>query len=131
MVVVDTPELRNDVREFLTSRRAKITPQQAGIPAGRNRRVPGLRRTEVASLAGVSVEYYSRLERGNLAGVSEEVLEALSRALELDEAEQSHLYDLARAAASRPIPRKRASARVRPPEPASHPRCHHHSARCD
>jgi transcriptional regulator with XRE-family HTH domain len=108
VVVVDTPELRNDVREFLTSRRAKITPQQAGIPAGRNRRVPGLRRTEVASLAGVSVEYYSRLERGNLAGVSEEVLEALSRALELDEAEQSHLFDLARAAASRPIPRKRA-----------------------
>ena len=62
-MVVDTPELRNDVREFLTSRRAKITPQQAGLPAGRNRRVPGLRRTEVASLAGMSVEYYSRLER--------------------------------------------------------------------
>ena len=107
-MVVDTPELRNDVREFLTSRRAKITPQQAGLPAGRNRRVPGLRRTEVASLAGMSVEYYSRLERGNLAGVSEEVLEALSRALELDEAERSHLHDLARAAASRPFPRKRA-----------------------
>ena len=108
VMIVDTPELRNDVREFLTSRRAKITPQQAGLPAGRNRRVPGLRRTEVASLAGMSVEYYSRLERGNLAGVSEEVLEALSRALELDEAERAHLYDLARAAASRPTPRKRA-----------------------
>ena len=106
--IVDTPEFRSDVREFLTSRRAKITPQQAGLPAGRNRRVPGLRRTEVASLAGMSVEYYSRLERGNLAGVSEEVLEALSRALELDEAERAHLYDLARAAASRPTPRKRA-----------------------
>ena len=105
---VDTPELRNDVREFLTSRRAKIAPQQAGLPAGRNRRVPGLRRTEVASLAGMSVEYYSRLERGNLAGVSEQVLEALSRALELDEAERAHLHDLARAAASRPSPRKRA-----------------------
>jgi transcriptional regulator with XRE-family HTH domain len=105
---VDTPEIRNDVREFLTSRRAKITPQQAGLPAGRNRRVPGLRRTEVASLAGVSVEYYSRLERGNLAGVSEEVLEALSRALELDEAERAHLHDLARAASSRPFPHKRA-----------------------
>jgi transcriptional regulator with XRE-family HTH domain len=104
---VDTPELRNDIREFLPSRRAKITPQQAGLPAGRNRRVPGLRRTEVASLAGMSVEYYSRLERGNLAGVSEEVLEALSRALELDEAERAHLHDLARAAASRPTPRKR------------------------
>ena len=86
-MVVNTPELRNDVREFLTSRRAKITPQQAGLPAGRNRRVPGLRRTEVASLAGMSVEYYSRLERGNLAGVSEDVLESLCRALELDEAE--------------------------------------------
>jgi transcriptional regulator with XRE-family HTH domain len=107
-MIVDTPELRNDVREFLTSRRAKITPQQAGLPAGRNRRVPGLRRTEVATLAGMSVEYYSRLERGNLAGVSEEVLEALSRALELDEAERAHLYDLARASASRPTPRKRA-----------------------
>jgi transcriptional regulator with XRE-family HTH domain len=108
--VVDTPELRNDVREFLTSRRAKITPQQAGLPAGRNRRVPGLRRTEVASLAGMSVEYYSRLERGNMAGVSEEVLESLSSALELDEAERSHLHDLARAAASRPLPRRRPQA---------------------
>ena len=108
MMIVDTSELRRDVREFLTSRRARITPQQAGLPVGRNRRVPGLRRTEVASLAGMSVEYYSRLERGNLAGVSEEVLEALSRALELDEAERAHLYDLARAAASRPAPRKRA-----------------------
>jgi transcriptional regulator with XRE-family HTH domain len=107
-MIVDTPDLRNDVKEFLTSRRAKITPQQAGLPTGRNRRVPGLRRTEVASLAGMSVEYYSRLERGNLAGVSEEVLEALSRALELDEAERAHLHDLARAAASRPAPRKRA-----------------------
>jgi transcriptional regulator with XRE-family HTH domain len=107
-MIVDTPELRKDVRELLTSRRAKITPQQAGLPAGRNRRVPGLRRTEVASLAGMSVEYYSRLERGHLAGVSEEVLGALSRALELDEAERAHLHDLARAAASRPFPRKRA-----------------------
>jgi transcriptional regulator with XRE-family HTH domain len=105
---VDTPELRKDVREFLTSRRAKITPGQAGLPAGRNRRVPGLRRTEVASLAGMSVEYYSRLERGNLAGVSEDVLEALSRALELDEAERAHLHDLARTAGSRPTSRKRA-----------------------
>lgn len=110
VMIVDTPEFRSDVREFLTSRRAKITPQQVGLPAGKNRRVPGLRRTEVASLAGMSVEYYSRLERGNLAGVSDEVLEALSRALELDEAERTHLYDLARAAASRPTPRKRAQA---------------------
>ena len=108
MIIVDTPELRSDVKEFLTSRRAKITPQQAGLPIGRNRRVPGLRRSEVASLAGMSVEYYSRLERGNLAGVSEEVLESLSRALELDEAERAHLHDLARTASSRPALRKRA-----------------------
>jgi transcriptional regulator with XRE-family HTH domain len=99
-------ELRDDVREFLTSRRAKVTPQLVGLPVGRNRRVPGLRRTEVAALAGVSVEYYSRVERGNLAGVSEEVLDALSRALELDDAERAHLYDLARAASSKRAPRK-------------------------
>jgi transcriptional regulator with XRE-family HTH domain len=107
-VVDRRPELRDDVREFLTSRRAKVTPQQVGLVAGSNRRVPGLRRTEVAALAGVSVEYYARLERGNLAGVSQEVLDALSRALELDEAERAHLLDLASAASSKPARRKRA-----------------------
>jgi transcriptional regulator with XRE-family HTH domain len=91
---VDT---RSEIREFLTSRRARITPDQAELPwYGENRRVPGLRREEVALLAGVSVDYYTRLERGNLAGVSNTVLEALSRALKLDEAERAHLYDLAR-----------------------------------
>jgi transcriptional regulator with XRE-family HTH domain len=91
---VDT---RSEIREFLTSRRAKITPDQVGLPIyGDNRRVPGLRREEVALLAGVSVDYYTRLERGNLSGVSENVLEALARALQLDEAERSHLFDLAR-----------------------------------
>jgi transcriptional regulator with XRE-family HTH domain len=109
------PELREDIRQFLTSRRAKVTPQQVGLPAGRNRRVPGLRRNEVATLAGVSVEYYSRLERGNLAGVSDEVLEALSRALELDEAERAHLYDLAKASSTRSNTRQRTPSRpVRP-----------------
>jgi transcriptional regulator with XRE-family HTH domain len=93
---VDT---RAEIREFLTTRRAKITPEQAGLPAyGGNRRVTGLRREEVALLAGVSVDYYTRLERGNLGGVSESVLEALSRALQLDEAERAHLFDLARTA---------------------------------
>ena len=93
--LVDT---RSEIREFLTSRRARITPEQAGLNwYGENRRVPGLRREEVALLAGVSVDYYTRLERGNLAGVSETVLEALARALQLDEAERVHLYDLARA----------------------------------
>ncbi len=91
-------DAKSEIREFLTSRRAKITPQQVGLPIyGENRRVPGLRREEVALLAGVSVDYYTRLERGNAAGVSDTVLDALARALQLDEAERSHLFDLARA----------------------------------
>jgi transcriptional regulator with XRE-family HTH domain len=110
---VDT---RSEIREFLTSRRAKITPEQAGLRTyGDNRRVPGLRREEVALLAGVSVDYYTRLERGNASGVSESVLEALVRALQLDEAERAHLFDLARAAGSTPQRRRRpAGQRVRP-----------------
>jgi len=89
---------RAEVREFLTSRRAKITPSQAGLPDIGGRRVPGLRRGEVAALAGVSIEYYSKLERGTLAGVSASVLDAIARALCLDDAERSHLFHLARAA---------------------------------
>jgi len=113
LVGMDT---RSETREFLTSRRAKITPEQAGLPwYGENRRVPGLRREEVALLAGVSVDYYTRLERGNLSGVSETVLEALARALQLDDAERAHLFDLARAAQSTPRTRRRpAPQRVRP-----------------
>lgn len=94
------------------SRRAKTTPEAAGLPAGPNRRVPGLRRSEVAMLAGVSVEYYSRLERGTIAGASSSVLDAIARALQLDDAETAHLYDLARAADGTPAsgrPRRRAS----------------------
>ncbi|MFE7980434.1 helix-turn-helix transcriptional regulator [Streptomyces shenzhenensis] len=87
-----------EVREFLTSRRAKITPEQAGLPSGSRRRVPGLRRSEVAALADVSVEYYAKLERGNLAGVSPAVLQAVARALQLDDAERAHLLNLAQAA---------------------------------
>jgi transcriptional regulator with XRE-family HTH domain len=99
---------QDDVREFLESRRARITPERAGLPDyGGIRRVPGLRRGEVAMLAGVSAEYYTRLERGNLSGVSESVLESLSRALELDEAERSHLFDLARAASASPTRARR------------------------
>ncbi|MFJ7962723.1 helix-turn-helix transcriptional regulator [Streptomyces sp. NPDC096324] len=90
--------LAAEVREFLSTRRARITPQQAGLPVyGGQRRVPGLRREEVALLAGMSVDYYVRLERGNLGGASDAVLEALAHALQLDEAERTHLYDLARA----------------------------------
>ncbi|GAA2036739.1 helix-turn-helix transcriptional regulator [Agromyces tropicus] len=89
---------RTEVREFLTSRRARLQPDDVGLPSGGHRRVPGLRRTEVAMLAGVSIEYYSKLERGNLAGASDSVLDAVARALRLDAAERDHLYDLARAA---------------------------------
>ncbi|WP_331749673.1 MULTISPECIES: helix-turn-helix transcriptional regulator [unclassified Streptomyces] len=89
---------REEVREFLTSRRAKITPEKAGLPAGPRRRVPGLRRSEVAALADMSVEYYAKLERGNLVGVSPAVLEAVARALQLDDAERAHLLNLAHAA---------------------------------
>jgi transcriptional regulator with XRE-family HTH domain len=105
-----------EMREFLTSRRARITPEQSGLRTyGENRRVPGLRREEVALLAGVSVDYYTRLERGQASGVSESVLAALARALQLDEAERAHLFDLARAAhrTSRST-RRPAPQRIRP-----------------
>jgi transcriptional regulator with XRE-family HTH domain len=106
---------RDEVKAFLSSRRAKITPEQAGLANySRNRRVPGLRRSEVADLAGVSVEYYSQLERGNLRGVSDSVLDALTRALQLDEAERAHLHDLARAAGPASRTRRPAAPRIRP-----------------
>jgi transcriptional regulator with XRE-family HTH domain len=101
---------RGEVREFLMSRRARLTPEAAGIVGGANRRVPGLRRTEVAVLAGVSVEYYAKLERGAIAGASASVLDAVSRALRLDDTERAHLLDLARAADGVPVsgrPRRR------------------------
>jgi hypothetical protein len=92
-------DARSEIREFLVSRRSRLTPAQAGLPTyGRGpRRVPGLRREEVALLAGVSVDYYTRLERGNAGNVSDEVLDALARALQLDDTERAHLFDLARA----------------------------------
>jgi transcriptional regulator with XRE-family HTH domain len=107
---------RDEIREFLASRRARITPEQAGLPAyGGKRRVPGLRREEVALLAGISVEYYTRLERGNARGMSESVLEGIARALQLDDAERAHLSDLVRAAnTTRPPRRRPAQQRVRP-----------------
>jgi transcriptional regulator with XRE-family HTH domain len=94
---------RDDVKDFLVSRRARVRPEQVGLPAGANRRVAGLRRGEVAMLADVSVEYYSRLERGSLSGVSESVLHAIAGALLLDDAERDHLFDLARAANASPV----------------------------
>ena len=94
---------RAQVREFLASRRARVTPEQAGLPAyGGHRRVTGLRREEVALLAGVSIDYYIRMERGHLAGASDAVLEGVARALQLDEAERDHLFDLARACEPQP-----------------------------
>ncbi len=109
-------DLRTEIREFLSSRRARITPEQAGLPAyGGNRRVKGLRREEVALLAGVSVDYYVRMERGSLAGASESVLDALASALQLDEAERDHLYALARESGASGTRRKKsAPTTVRP-----------------
>ena len=109
-------DTRSEIREFLASRRAKITPDQVGLPDYGTRRVPGLRREEVAVLAGVSVPYYTRLERGDMSGVSDSVLGALARALQLDDAERAHLFDLARAAQRTvaPPPRRESRQRVRP-----------------
>jgi transcriptional regulator with XRE-family HTH domain len=107
---------RSDIRDFLASRRARITPEQAGLlPGGGRRRVPGLRREEVAVLAGVSTDWYTRLEKGHITGVSEDVLEAVARALQLDEAERTYLFDLARAAAkpSR-TPQRRGKEQIQP-----------------
>lgn len=105
---------RGEVREFLMSRRARLTPAQAGLPASGNRRVAGLRRNEVATLADVSVEYYAKIERGNLAGVSDGVLEAVARALQFDDAEREYLFDLARIAnrGAEPVRRRRPKAWV-------------------
>jgi transcriptional regulator with XRE-family HTH domain len=111
-----TIDLRSEVREFLSSRRARISPEQAGLPAyGGNRRVKGLRREEVALLAGVSIDYYIRMERGNVSGTSESVLDSLASALQLDEAERDHLFALARqCGAPRKQRKTRAAATVRP-----------------
>ncbi len=99
---------RAEVREFLLSRRAQVAPEQVGLPTGTNRRVKGLRRSEVATLAGVSVEYYTRIERGTISGASPEILDSIAKALNLDDAERAHLFDLAHAASpvARP-PRRR------------------------
>lgn len=92
----EQPGIRGQVKDFLVSRRARITPVQAGLPTSARRRVAGLRREEVAVLAGVSTEWYARLEKGHIGGVSEEVLDAVARALRLDDDERSYLFDLAR-----------------------------------
>lgn len=106
---MSTPE---EISSFLTSRRARISPEQAGVPVFTgNRRVPGLRREEVAHLAGVSTDYYSKLERGKTRGVSLEVLDAIARALQLDDIEREHLMNLVDITASprrhKPRPKSR------------------------
>ncbi|MGO4250245.1 helix-turn-helix transcriptional regulator [Paenarthrobacter sp. RAF54_2] len=108
---------KDDIRKFLVARRANITLAEAGLPDfGDERRVPGLRREEAAQLAGVSVDYYTRLERGNIHGASESVLNAIARALHLTDVEREHLLDLARLTPSAADRRTKttAAAGVRP-----------------
>jgi DNA-binding XRE family transcriptional regulator len=107
-------EVRSEIREFLSTRRARLTPGDAGLPnyGGERRRVAGLRREEVAVLAGVSPQYYVRLERGDATGVSTGVIDSIARALRLDEAEHAHLLDLIRTAST-----PRQARRRRPPAP--------------
>lgn len=109
------PGNRAEIRDFLVGRRARITPAQAGLPTSARRRVAGLRREEVAVLAGVSTEWYTRLEKGHIGGVSDDVLDAVARALRLDEDERTHLFDLARAARpARRTPSRRRDVEVPP-----------------
>ncbi len=109
-------DVRKDAAEFLRTRRSRLSPEDAGLPAwGGNRRVKGLRREEVAMLAGVSVEYYVRLERGNLGGASQSVLDAVASALQLDEAERAHLHDLARTSSTKVGSGRQTRPTVRPP----------------
>ena len=109
---------RVEVRDFLSTRRARVSPEQVGLPAGTNRRVEGLRRSEVATLAGVSVEYYTRIERGAISGVSPEVLDAIAKALLFDDAERAHLFNLAHAASPIARPVRRWSPRCWTPHPS-------------
>nr|WP_246336804.1 helix-turn-helix transcriptional regulator [Flexivirga oryzae] len=106
---------RADIRDFLASRRAKLTPDQVGLPTSGRRRVPGLRREEVAVLAGVSPEWYTRLEKGHIAHVSDDVLDAVATALRLTDIEREHLFNLARAAK----PARTPARRTKPKIPAS------------
>ena len=109
-------DVRSQIREFLITRRARITPEQAGLPVygGGRRRVKGLRREEAALLAGISIEYYTRLERGTATGVSESVIDGITHALQLDDAERAHLVDLLRTASPVPPRRRPTRQQVRP-----------------
>jgi transcriptional regulator with XRE-family HTH domain len=98
---------KGELGQYLKTRRARIQPEDVGLQAYGRRRVPGLRREELAQLAGVSVDYYVRLEQGRAGHPSESVLDALARALQLDDAERAHLFDL-----SRPVRKRRPSRKV-------------------
>jgi len=115
---VECMDNRAEVREFLISRRAKVDPKEVGLPEGTNRRVAGLRRSEVATLAGVSVEYYTKLERGAISGASPEVLHAVAKALRLNDAERAHLFDLAHAASPVARPPRRRNPKSWTPHPS-------------
>lgn len=105
---------RAEIRDFLATRRARLTPEQVGLPSGGRRRVPGLRREEVAVLAGVSPDWYIRLEKSHINGVSEDVLDAVSRALQLTDVERQHLHNLARAARPTRTPARRVNPQIPP-----------------
>ncbi|MFK4495698.1 helix-turn-helix domain-containing protein [Dermacoccus nishinomiyaensis] len=92
----------NELGDFLRSRRGAVTPDRAGITVWGTRRVPGLRREELAQIAGISANYYTRLEQGQSTNASDAIIDALARALNLDDAERAHLFELAR-----PTPAKR------------------------
>jgi hypothetical protein len=108
--------VRGEIQTFLTTRRVRISPEQAGLPTygAQRRRVSGLRRDEVALLAGISSQYYTKIERGNAAGISDSVIDGIARALQLDEAERAHLVDLIRAAGTTRVPRRAPQQRVGP-----------------
>lgn len=93
-----------DLGAFLQLRRAHVPPESVGVTIGGRRRVAGLRREELAQLAGVSVDYYTRLEQGRATQPSEQVLDALSRALQLDDVARAHLHKLAKQRNRRPQP---------------------------
>jgi transcriptional regulator with XRE-family HTH domain len=106
----DIGSAKTEIRDFLVSRRARITPEMAGLPAyGTNRRVKGLRREEVAMLAGISAEYYTRLERGNVTGASASVISGVTDALQLDDVEREHFARLVDAVSADKSPKIRAA----------------------
>jgi len=105
----------SELADFLRTRRAAITPAEAGLRAWGSRRVPGLRREELAQLAGISINYYTRLEQGQSGQASDSIIESLARALRLDDDERAHLFAL-----SRPAPAKRhRSARAEAASPGA------------